>query len=285
MSPRTSVRYGFSRVTDDGKIVSIWNFGDLEDALNCIDSPRSDLSIENVENVDDGSGLATAAQLQDLIPRNLADELGAEGDSLVVQRDQASSAIISHLESVDRSDRSDIPVYPSTGVLGEVVSESLGQTLGDNWEESSVNLTVVRHLPFLPRLQTLCGTSGLASYWTVHSGLVMEDCDDLYSDMPQLEHDNSLPFLYSGMPTLESSKEMNDDYTRTGSSNMSVELQGYRNTTDATHMTLFSNLLLLHLLISKFEASPQTHYLLFKRMFDYYFDLVTHVVVHLIDEQ
>lgn len=105
MSPRTSVRFGFSRVTDDGKIVLIWNFGDLEDALNCIDSPQSDLSIENVDNPNAGLGSATAAHLQDIILRNLADEVGSEGNSLAVQTDQARTAMILPLESLDRTFR------------------------------------------------------------------------------------------------------------------------------------------------------------------------------------
>ena len=43
-SPRTSVRYGLSRINSEGNIVDVWNFGDLEAALNSIDSVGSENS-------------------------------------------------------------------------------------------------------------------------------------------------------------------------------------------------------------------------------------------------
>ena len=62
-SPRTLVKTGFCRVDDDGKIVSIWNFGDLDEVLNRIKSDEEcegspdrvllQLSQEVEDNVDD----------------------------------------------------------------------------------------------------------------------------------------------------------------------------------------------------------------------------------------
>ena len=42
-SPERLIKYGFRRRDDSGNIVSIWNFGELDDVLRKIDNDEKDL--------------------------------------------------------------------------------------------------------------------------------------------------------------------------------------------------------------------------------------------------
>ena len=70
-SPRMMVRYGLSRVDSTGKIVSVWNFGDLQEVLDSVDSVESaELGEDNCVTADytltDGNGR------DNIVPRELA---------------------------------------------------------------------------------------------------------------------------------------------------------------------------------------------------------------------
>ncbi|KAG0597035.1 hypothetical protein M758_UG306100 [Ceratodon purpureus] len=69
-SPRTLVRYGFCREDEAGNIVSVWNWGELEEVLNGIESSEDEEVLTSQLSLRRTS--STKSELKGLVPRDIA---------------------------------------------------------------------------------------------------------------------------------------------------------------------------------------------------------------------
>ena len=271
MSPTTSVRLGFSRVNSDGKVVSVWNFDDFDAVFKSTESVDYVVSADNADSPSDGLGPDSMAHLRLISPRNLAEELALEEDTPVVETGVAREITVPLTEPVVQNDGSKVNVFSETEDEESSLLQSRDDTLSERMQDVLQHLTFLRHIPLQPRLQRICSTALQASYLLLHSGHGSGDGAESYSAMPHLEEDNTLESPYPMLPSLEVATDFISDYGSV-SSNVWSEMGDGGITANGTHIMLFSNLLLLHLLVSEFKATPETHYLLLKRMLQCYFE-------------
>ena len=73
-SPRTSVRYGLSRVDSDGNIVSVWNWPDFDSILHEIESETNEADSVQEAGGALGDGKLLSTGTLDIVPRVLAED-------------------------------------------------------------------------------------------------------------------------------------------------------------------------------------------------------------------
>ena len=178
LSPRTKLRVGLCTLDDNGDIVSIWNFGDLEDVLNDLDSNegRTSEAIEGVAEHVPGEAARSSRPL----------EFQAECDGSI---------------SAD----------PFCGILD--CGHRLFEGLETQGEQSTIPVKVFTHLPMIPRLEGMFNdpllgsiimhsTDGEGDRFSLKEGAF---CDAIFTALTSLaDRDGSSHDLQSYLPKLES---------------------------------------------------------------------------------
>ena len=251
LSPRSSVRYSHLRVDSSGNVVNVWNWGDLTEVLNSIDSGQfADRSDHEQDEVDWRS--MQGIGYHGIQPRALAEDPLFAGD--ISGSFEGNSILLSACHV-------DVGEFPPSGgdddELGSEFThdESFYADLPPLEPPEMWNFQHdgVPYLPVIPRLERLFQTPESALLLTLPDRKTFEDA---YQSMPGLEKSDGGTKTHHDIPVCHSEDPL--DWRKSPT---------YKLVLDFCCSVLF-----LHLVVCKFEIPETDHWHMFRLLFDLYLD-------------
>ena len=178
-SPRTKLRVGLCTLDDEGRIVSVWNFGDWGEELDSIEDPQP-IEPLPVGNVISDVGWEFLAESQ--VDNGHTHDDNTVSEVAIEREDSSWFDPLGIIYGVDSELSGGIIYYPVRLRLNRMYNSDLSERLMD-WNSRSV----------IPSDSTMAPTAG--------NEIAMTEED--YDDLPSLEGPDQWQLEYDGLPDLE----------------------------------------------------------------------------------